>query len=241
MSDLTIRYRFQSDSAEPTETRFELDLDPQRLEPRRVAEDDLPRWVDLDYYQCAHCPLRPDSHPHCPLALSLLPLVTRLGHWRSYLPVHLEVTTDERTVSAETTAQEAISSLMGLLIATSGCPHTRFLKPMARFHLPLSSPDETFYRVVSMYSLAQYFRGRHWLPVDFGFDALFERYEALGAVNDAVVNRLRAATREDGTLNAIVMLDALTQYVPTSLEDSLAELEHLFHGYLKEPPEGSQA
>jgi hypothetical protein len=54
MSDLTIRYRFQSDSAEPTETRFELDLDPQRLEPRRAAEADLPRWVDLDYYQCAH-------------------------------------------------------------------------------------------------------------------------------------------------------------------------------------------
>jgi len=165
--------------------------------------------------------------------VALLPLVQRFGNQTSYDPVRLEVLTEERMVSAETTVQEGVSALMGLLIATSGCPHTDFLKPMARFHLPLATPEETFYRVVSMYCLAQHFRGQKWLPVDFGFGDLFRRYAQLAQVNEAVARRIRAASSEDATVNAIVLLDALAHYLPNSLEESLEALEPLFHGYLR--------
>jgi hypothetical protein len=71
----------------------------------------------------------------------------------SYDTIRLDVTTRERFISQDTTAQRGISSLLGLLIATSGCPHTRFLRPMARHHLPFASCEETLYRAASMYAL----------------------------------------------------------------------------------------
>ena len=52
--------------------------------------------------------------------------------------IRLEVTTTDRFVAQDTSAQKGISSMMGLIIATSGCPHTAFLRPMARFHQPLA-------------------------------------------------------------------------------------------------------
>ena len=233
MEPLDVSYRFRFTEPEPRETAVVVKLDPRTLEPRQPPAADTPRWVALDYHQCPNCPLNPREVPHCPLARALQPLVEHFGERRSYLPVQLEVTTKARTVSAQTTVQEAVGALMGLLIATSGCPHTHFLKPMARFHLPLATPEETFYRVVSMYSLAQHFRGQHWLPLDFGFSDLFRRYAELERVNEAVAQRIRFACREDGTVNAIVLLDALAQYLPASLEESLAALEPLFHGYLE--------
>jgi len=84
--------------------------------------------------------------------LSLVDLVTRCEELVSYDQIDVRVVTDEWTIT-----QRAISALMGLIMATSGCPKTAYLKPMARFHLPLASEDEAVYRVTSMYLLAQYF------------------------------------------------------------------------------------
>ena len=36
-------------------------------------------------------------------------------------------------------------------MALSGCPVLEQLKPMARFHLPFASVEETIYRAASMY------------------------------------------------------------------------------------------
>ena len=68
---------------------------------------------------------------------------------------------------------------------------------------------------------------------DFGFGDLFRRYAQLAQVNEAVARRIRAASSEDATVNAIVLLDALAHYLPNSLEESLEALEPLFHGYLR--------
>jgi hypothetical protein len=37
--------------------------------------------------------------------------------------------------------------------------------------------------------------------------------------------------RQDGTINAIIILDALSQYVPASIEDAIEDLEPIFLGY----------
>ena len=55
----------------------------------------------------------------------------------------------------ETSAQQAMSSVLGLIMATSGCPWTDRLRPMARFHLPFASEAETLYRSVGMFLLAR--------------------------------------------------------------------------------------
>ena len=75
----------------------------------------------------------------------------------SYDKVRVTVESEERSVVATLSAQQALASLMGLIMASSGCPRTAVFRPMARFHLPFSSESETAYRVAAMYLLAQHF------------------------------------------------------------------------------------
>ena len=93
--------------------------------------------------------------PHCPAALHMAPAVELLKELVSFDTVGVTVTQAERTVHAETTAQQALSSVLGLIMATSGCPWTDRLRPMARFHLPFASEAETVYRSVCMFLLAR--------------------------------------------------------------------------------------
>ena len=78
----------------------------------------------------------------------------------SYDKVRVTVESEERSVVATLSAQQALASLMGLIMASSGCPRTAVFRPMARFHLPFSSESETAYRVAAMYLLAQHFVAR---------------------------------------------------------------------------------
>lgn len=140
----------------------------------------------------------------------------------------LAVVTRERTISKKTTAQKGFSALMGLITATCGCPRTQFLKPMARFHLPLATSEETIYRVVSMYLLEQYFIEKQGDTRDVTLKGLVERYENLHLINRSITERLRAVSNEDLPANAFILLDVLAKIVPFSIEDSLEEIRHLF-------------
>jgi hypothetical protein len=215
--------------------RFDVCLHPQTLLPVEPHSGELPDWTRLDWQQCPHCPWSVQDHPHCPVALRLIPVVSRLGGVRSYDELALEVTFEQRTLAAVTSAQEGISSLVGLLIATSGCPHTEFLKPMARFHLPLSSAEETLYRVVSMYAMSCLLRMRKGQSFAADFDDLIHRYQAMRIVNRFVADRLKLVDEEGSTVNGIILLDYTAQLVPVSLNEEIEELENLFHGYLRDP------
>lgn len=190
-----------------------------------------PFWSRLEYQQCENCPLKSSEVAHCPVAYNLIPLLELCAASLSYENVELEVTTRERSIRAATTLQRALSSILGLIMATSPCPHTEFLKPMARFHLPLASQDETIYRASSMFLLAQYFRHKAGLSASLDLDGLTEIYRQLQTINRALAKRFRAAISEDATLNAIVLLDLLSQSVNWSIEDGLDELRHLFKAY----------
>lgn len=156
METINIRYlfKFPDDRKEV----IDLHLDPQTLGLTNEIPEQLPSWTKLDSNKCPHCLLNIQSHPHCPVAVHLMKVLAICTNLLSYETIHVDIITNERNVSKETSAQKGVSSLMGLIMATSGCPHTNFLKPMARFHLPLASIEETMCRAVSMYLLAQYFR-----------------------------------------------------------------------------------
>jgi len=129
---------------------------------------DLPPWTRLECEQCANCPLSTADTEYCPMAVRLVPLIELFGKVRSYDEVTARVDSDERTVTKRTSVQRVLRSLMGLLSASSDCPHVDFLKPMAHFHLPFSTTEETVYRVVSTYLLAQYFL-QALVPADTSF------------------------------------------------------------------------
>ena len=61
---------------------------------------------------------------------------------------------------------------------------------MVRFHLPFATREETMYRVVAMYLMAQYFRQRNGLEPDWEMADLVHMYEDVTVVNKSFVDRL---------------------------------------------------
>jgi hypothetical protein len=201
----------------------------------------LPAWTELGFHQCANCPLSTQDTQRCPMAVRLVPLVALFEKVRSYDDVSAQVESDERTVTKRTSVQKVLRSLMGLLSASSNCPHIEFLKPMAHYHLPFSSREETVYRVVSTYLLAQYFLRQQGKPADAGIQGLKGHYQALQQVNQGMAARLGAIRDEQGdsSVNALVLLDLFAQSLPDSIDSDLEELLPAFQEFLKVNYEGS--
>jgi len=168
------------------------------------------------------------------LAVRLVEVIQQFNDLMSYESLSLKVITERRTISKETTVQDALSALMGLIIPTSGCPHTAYFRPMARFHLPLADTDETIYRATSMYLLAQYFRKKSGLDTELDFEGLKKIYQNMQTLNAAIAERLRAGSETDSSVNALILLDMFALVLPVAVEESLEELEHLFSRYLND-------
>ncbi|HEY0721161.1 MAG TPA: hypothetical protein VGE50_07900 [Gammaproteobacteria bacterium] len=230
MEPIEYRYTFLFPSGRKEE--FVIKLHGSTLEPAALEPAPLPDWTKLDFKQCPNCTLSLKI-THCPLAARLAPVVERMGDVTSYEDVEVRVTLDERSVTRSLTAQEGISAMMGVITATSGCPHMVFFKPMARFHLPFANIEETYYRAASMYMLAQYYRWQSELGVDLDLKGLHHFYGEVAKVNKGIAERLRSERREDGTINALVLLDMFVKSLPLTIDDVLAQLKPLFEPYLK--------
>jgi hypothetical protein len=232
MQTMNIRYYFTLPDG--VQEVFDVQLDDQTLDLVGNIPDVLPSWTILGFHQCPHCPLKPDMHPYCPLAAHLVGVVEKFEGLISYNEIQVDVMTSERFITQDTSVQRGMSSLMGLVMATSGCPHMAFFKPMARFHLPFSSAEETIYRATSMYLLAQYFLKKQGKHADLDLAGLREIYQNIELVNIAVAKRLRAATEADSAVNAIILLDIYTKAIPVVIEESLEGIRYLFAPYYKE-------
>ena len=232
MDPIKIKYVFRW--PDEGEDSYELALDGVTLDIISPCPDEILQWAMLDFNKCPSCPLDAESFPYCPLALALVSLNSGFSHLASYDRTHVTVIMAERTTMKDTTAQQAISSLMGLISTCSGCPHTRFFKPMARFHQPFATGLETIYRAASMYMLAQYFLKTKGRRTDYGLIELNDIYRGLHEVNTHCAMRLRHGASNDSTVNAVVLLDMLAKSMPYAIDGSLEELEHLFHHFLHE-------
>jgi hypothetical protein len=168
------------------------------------------------------------------VAECLAPVVDRFDTILSHEHVDLQVVTAERTICLKTSAQRAISSLLGVIIPASGCPHAAFFKPMVRFHLPVANRRETLFRATGMYLMAQYFRGTRGRPMDTELAGLSKIYKNLNVVNVHIAERLRSFTRTDSSINAVIVLDVFTQTVPFVIDDHLEEIRYLFKPYFSE-------
>ena len=232
MDTLDIRYTFGLPDGQ--EAVFDLALCGKSFELKKPELESPPAWAALEFQQCSNCPLSPDEHPLCPVAHALIDVVPRFEHLVSYDRLRVEARTAERTVATETDAQAALSSLLGLLMASSGCPHASFFRPMARFHLPFATEDETTYRSVATYLMVQHLLRASGRAGDEGIDGLLEVYEQMHVVNAALAKRLRAASRTDSTLNAVALLDLFAIVVPAAVEDSLADIRALLEPFLEQ-------
>lgn len=227
MAKLVYRFEFPDGRSEAVQ-----------IGPAADAPARLPPWTELAFHQCANCPLSAAETTHCPMAVRLVPLVDLFDKVRSYDDVTAQVESDERTVTKRTSVQRVLRSLMGLLSAGSECPRIEFLKPMAHYHLPFSSREETVYRVVSTYLLAQYFLRQQGKAADAGLEGLKANYRELQRVNAGMAERLGAIRAEggDSSVNALVLLDLFAQSLPDSIDTELEELQPAFQELLNVKP-----
>lgn len=230
MSKVALTYRFTFPDSREQVFELEMDRDTAELSPPAVAEP--PAWTALTFNQCTGCPLNAAQTPHCPAALQLAGVIDGFTDLVSYDKVRVTVESEERQVVATLAAQQALASLMGLIMASSGCPRTAVFRPMARFHLPFSSESETAYRVASMYLLAQHYAVREGAPADFALQDLERVYRGVHSVNRGMATRLRAASRQDAIVNAVVLLDVYSSLVPAAIHDILDEIKPAFTALL---------
>lgn len=190
----------------------------------------LPSWARLEHCQCSNCPLKPADSPHCPAATEILPVVNAFQADEAYQKVEVTVTDERRTYSKSTSLEEALRSLLGLKMATSGCPVLGELKSMAVHHLPFANTDEFIMRSVSHYLLQQYFAKRNHQEPDWELKGLVERNQRLQLVNQALWQRIHSVCQGDSNLKALLNFFSMASSVSFSLDSQLRKLESKMEG-----------
>ena len=229
MNKLNINYQFSRING--SEESFSFNFDVVKKGLKKISENKAAEWTSLENEKCPNCPLKID---HCPLAINLVDIIEKFDGLNSYEKVHLLISTTEREVSIKTTIQKGMSSLMGLAIATSNCPHTSFFAPMAYFHKPLASVYETVFRSVSSYLLSQYFLQEEGKDTLFKLDGLTEIYKNLQVINKYIARRLRLITESDSAVNAIIILDSYAQALPLMMDSALDEIKEMYAQYYED-------
>ncbi len=187
-----------------------------------------PEWTLLSHNRCPNCQLPEDTSSHCPIAVNIADLVAAFQDIASYGNCTVSCVSADRIVSKETIVQDGLSSIMGIIMATSGCPSLDILRPMAWFHLPFASVDESLFRSASTYLLRQYFHAQMGKIADFSLDRIKEHYLNIEEVNHGMLERIRHATVLDADRNAIVVLNSLAQILSMEVDENMETLRPLF-------------
>ncbi len=164
-------------------------------------------------------------------------MIDVIGFFRNFVSFEeadIVVETEDRSSSEHTSLQAGISSIIGLCMATSGCPVLGKLKPMARFHLPFASTEETVFRAMSTYLLAQYFRKLNGKTPDWELENLEKFYNEIHSVNKSFSNRLKNIHVHDASINALNILDTFANFVLFEIHKHvLKELEFIMSEYIE--------
>jgi hypothetical protein len=191
-------------------------------------------WTKLTHHQCPNCPLNPETNYNCPIAANLVDVIESFKDSLSIEEADITIRSESREYHKRSTVQYGIGSMMGLYMVTSGCPVMDKLRPMVFTHLPFSSLEETLFRAISMYLLAQYFRQQEGKTPDWKLEDFTKIYEDIATVNQSFTKRLLSINPADASLNALVGLDCFASIAAFStVEDNLAEFQTLFEAYLQ--------
>ena len=192
-------------------------------------------WAKLENKKCPNCTLDPQENNYCPIANNLSKVIEIFNHSNSAEKVELTLKSKERNYTKETSVQSGLSSLIGIIMVSSRCPILDRLRPLVRYHLPMANLDETRFRVISMYLLAQYYRRENGLKSDWKLSGLTEIYTEIGIVNKFFCDRLATMKNEDTSVNAVTILNCFANYIPFSLtEDLLSDMDSSYKIFLQE-------
>ena len=221
----TIVYKFNEKTKDDTIVTLNFDDETFRLQLPKDAP--RPDWAKLNFQKCSNCNI--DGNPvYCPAALSMANFLPAFADAFSYTKAIVEVETANRIVVSKTSLQTAVASLIGLTLATSGCPRTAFLRPMARSHLPFADQRETVFRSLGAWLLAEYIRAHgKGEKVTLSFDGLKDAYTQVSIVNATLAERLRSVVKHDAALNAIIILDTFALLTPDNVDGGFEDISNI--------------
>jgi len=227
---LTYNYKFIFSNG--VEREFNVKLDKETLDLVEPSPKSYPKWAELKNYKCLNCLLDDEKHQFCPVAVNIVDLIDFFKDSFSHEEVYVVVETDLRSYMKNISLQKGVSSLLGIYMSTCGCPILEKLKPMVRFHLPFATPEETSYRAISMYLLAQYFKYKNGKKPDWNLNKLVKVYDEIQMVNKSFWKRLSHIKIKDASINALIILDIFAKYIVFEIdEDKLSEIERLCNAH----------
>jgi hypothetical protein len=196
-------------------------------EDERPVTAELPAWTALTFHQCCNCPLTTADTRRCPAATDVFRIAERFADKLSYERVHVRVQRGDRSYEMDCDVQTGLGSLLGLAMASSGCPILGQLRGLARFHLPFAEFEETLFRTVGLYLLRQYFIAKDGGLPDFELVGLAQLYDDLQEVNRAFKRRIEAISPRDASINAVTLLFSVSALVAMQLDSGLEQLREL--------------
>lgn len=221
-----ISYRFFTGAQSPLTVDLFFDRKTFRL--NIPSDAPKPEWAKLSHRRCPNCTLSDDC-AYCPAALGIAMFLPSFKDRVSHDKAVVEVDTDNRTIVAKTTLQAGLGSLIGLVCATSGCPLTRFLRPMARFHLPFADEQETLFRSFSIWLLSGIVQQRmSGSNEPITLDGLKQCYADLSVMNAHLAERMRDSVSRDALLNAVIILDLFAQIAPENIDGGFEDILDAF-------------
>ena len=226
--ELCVTYRIHLDNW--TEKEFAVKLDPDTLSLIQQVPPAPAPWAALGNRKCKSCTLDESANPYCPVAVNLQELMEFLKDMVSYDEADVTVETNERRYFKRTTFQTTASSIMGIIMVTSGCPVLDRMRPMVETHLPFSTLDETIYRFVTMYLFGQYFIYKKGGVPDWDMERLVEFFETVEEVNTSFCRRLDTMRNEDSSVNGVSILSCMSTMTKFAITDN--DMEHWEKIYL---------
>jgi hypothetical protein len=222
-----ISYNFKFAGQRP-DIEFLVLLDKKTLIALPPEESSEQPWTRLEFHQCPICPLKPVEVKNCPIAYNISGLIEKFKLLISFDMVETYVNVEERCYYKRDTVQQGLRSILGIYLASSGCPHMKILKPMVRFHLPFASMDESLYRHVTSYLLQQYFEYTSGKRPDIDLQEMKRKNELVDQVNRGIIDRIEGFVEGDANKNALVILNTLGMIIKFGIDERLEQFKHLF-------------
>lgn len=229
MAQANIEYCYDFILEPGNPVRFRIELDPVYFRLINTTADIRPFWTELSYKKCRCCTLPEDRFTHCPIASNIVDVVDFFKDIVAHGQCTVRCTTRQRIYEKETNVREGLSSVLGIIMATSACPVMDFLRPMARFHLPFSTLEETMVRAVSMFLLREYFEYKEKRIDKIDLERLEHNYSLVQQVNEGLMDRIRSLGQKDADKNAIVTLHSISFFLSSELDYSLDSLARFFN------------
>lgn len=223
-TDIAYTFEFPDGSLK----EFIFHLDKQSMNSVDEVTGPYYDWAKLENFKCLHCPLSEAENLYCPVAIRLSGIIHQFRELPSYSEAKVTVVTEHRTYFKDTSLQSGVSSMLGIVMVSSGCPIMGKLKPLLHFHLPFASLEETQVRALSFYMLSQYLKWKKGQLPDWDMQGLVMIYEDIRQLNYNVTRKIANLEIMDTSINSIVVLNNFADYVTFTIDEKMIDELEMF-------------